>query len=52
MDLIADGLGAELDSDRGWESLFEKLSFKDDSTAKEFGKIAKTPSPQATFCGG
>jgi uncharacterized peroxidase-related enzyme len=51
MDRLADGLGAELDSDRGWESMFEKLSFKDDSTAKEFAKIAKAPSPQATVSG-
>ena len=47
MDRLADGLGVELDSDRGWEPMLDKLAFKDDSTPKEFGKLAKTPKSQA-----
>ena len=50
MDRLADGLGVELDSDRGWEPMLEKLAFKDDSTPKDFGKLAPAPKslPLAT----
>lgn len=41
---LADGLGAELDSDRGLEPLVEKLSFKDSSTPKSFAKLVPTPT--------
>ena len=51
MDRVADGLGVELESDKGWEPMLEKLAFKDDSTAKEFGKLAKTPKTQAAVSG-
>ncbi len=51
MDRVADGLGVELDPGRGWESMVEKLAFKDDSSAMEFGKLALTPKPQAAVTG-
>ncbi len=44
MDRVADGLGVELDVGRNWEGLLDKLSFKDDTAPKVFGKIA---SPRA-----
>ena len=44
MDRVADGLGVELDTDRHWEHLAPKLSFKDDTAPKVYGKIAATPS--------
>ena len=40
---IADGLGVDLETDRGWEDQAGKLSFKDDTAPKVFGKIAPTP---------
>ena len=40
---IADGLGIELQTGRGWEGLSEKLSFKDDTTSKSFGTITSVP---------
>ena len=40
---IADGLGVDLETDRGWEDQADKLSFKDDTAPKVFGKIAPTP---------
>ena len=43
---IADGLGVELDTDRGWEEHAAKLSFKDDTAPKVFGKIS--PAPKST----
>lgn len=46
MDRLADGLGAELQDDRGWEPMLDKLSFKDESTLKGFGTIVSTPSSQ------
>ena len=51
MDRLADGLGAELDSDRGWEDMLGKLSFKGDSTPKDFGKIVPTPSSRPVASG-
>ena len=41
---VADGLGVELDTDRGWQDRAPKLSFKDDTAPKVFGKIAPTPT--------
>lgn len=40
---IADGLGVELDTGRGWEPLADRLSFRDKTAPKSFGKIAATP---------
>ena len=40
---IADGLGIELHTGRGWEELSEKLTFKDDTTSKSFGTITSVP---------
>ena len=40
---IADGLGIELQTGRGWEELSEKLTFKDDTTSKSFGTITAVP---------
>ncbi len=37
---VADGLGIPLDSGRNWEPLTEKLSFKDATAPKTWGKIA------------
>ena len=51
MDRLADGLGVELDSNRGWEPMVEKLAFKDDSTPKEFGKLAPTPKSKSAVSG-
>ena len=51
MDRLADGLGIELQPDRGWEPMLEKLSFKNDSTPKEFGKIAPAPAPEPVVPG-
>ncbi len=51
MDRLADGLGVELQNDRGWEPMLEKLSFKDDSTPKSFGTIVPTPSSQPVVSG-
>jgi len=44
MDRLADGLGAELDTDRGWEPMIENLTFLNDSTPKEFGKLVPAPA--------
>jgi len=44
MDRLADGLGVELDSDRGWESTVDKLTFRDQSTPKDFGKLVTPKS--------
>ncbi len=40
---VADGLGVELETDRGWEPLAEKLHFRGDTAPKSFGKIAAGP---------
>jgi len=37
---VADGLGIELQTGRGWEPLVEKLPFLDDTTPKSFAAIA------------
>ncbi len=44
MDRLADGLGAELDTDRGWEPMIAKLSFLNDSTPKDFYKLVPAPA--------
>ena len=36
---IADGLGAELDTGKGWEPLQEKLSFRDQTAPRSFGML-------------
>lgn len=36
---VADGLGVELEPGRGWESVEERLPFKDASTPKAFRAI-------------
>ena len=40
---VADGLGVELDTDRGWEPVVDKLSFRDSTAPRSFGKIAAGP---------
>ena len=40
---IADGLGVELDTDRGWQPYVDNLSFRDETAPKSFGKIAARP---------
>ena len=44
---VADGLGVDLDTDRGWEDQAFRLSFKDDTAPKVFGKIAPVPATSA-----
>ena len=39
---IGDGLGVDLETNRGWEDQADKLSFKHDTAPKVFGKIAPT----------
>ena len=41
---IADGLGVEMEADRGWEPLAEGLPFKTQTTAKVFGTITSPNS--------
>ena len=40
LDRVADGLGAELDPSRGWQTMAEKLSFLDQSTPKAWATRA------------
>ena len=40
---IADGLGIDLHTGRGWEEAQEKLAFKDETTSKSFGTITSVP---------
>ena len=40
---IADGLGVELDTDRGWEEQAPRLSFSNDTAPKVYGKITVAP---------
>ena len=44
---VADGLGVDLDTDRGWEDQASRISFKDDTAPKVFGKIAPAPDTSA-----
>ncbi len=41
---VADGLGIELQEDRGWESSAARLEFKADTAAKVYGNIAAIPA--------
>jgi uncharacterized protein YciW len=41
---VADGLGVDLDTDRGWEDQAPKLSFAEDTAPKVFGKISPEPA--------
>ena len=43
---VADGLGVDLETDRGWEDQAASLSFNDDTAPKVFGKIS--PAPEST----
>ncbi|MDE0823198.1 MAG: hypothetical protein OSB07_04400 [Dehalococcoidia bacterium] len=45
---VADGLGVDLDTDRGWQEQSQKLSFKDETAPKVFGKIAQMPESPVT----
>ncbi len=40
---IADGLGVELQPDRGWEDQAPELSFQGDTAPKVFGNITTAP---------
>ena len=41
---VADGLGIELQEERGWEPNAEKLEFKAETAAKVYGNIAAVPA--------
>ncbi|PKB71245.1 MAG: hypothetical protein BZY87_06415 [SAR202 cluster bacterium Io17-Chloro-G6] len=43
---VADGLGVELQPDRGWEDQAPELSFQDETAPKVFGNIS--PAPKTT----
>ncbi|MFQ6030801.1 MAG: peroxidase-related enzyme [Dehalococcoidia bacterium] len=45
---VADGLGIELQADRGWDHLVEKLDFHEEATPKDFGNISQIPVRPAT----
>jgi uncharacterized protein YciW len=45
---VVDGLGVDLDTDRGWQEQSQKLSFKDETAPKVFGKIAQMPESPVT----
>ena len=45
---VANGLGVDLDTDRGWQEQSQKLSFKDETAPKVFGKIAQMPESPVT----
>ena len=47
MSRVADGLGVAMDTDRSWDDQSARLSFKDDTGPKVFGKIAPTPKSTA-----
>ncbi len=51
MDRLADGLGVELQEDRNWEPMLDKLAFKDHSTHKEFGKLVDAPASEPVTTG-
>ncbi len=44
---IADGLGVELQPDRGWENQAPELSFHGDTPPKVFGNITTAPKTTA-----
>ncbi len=41
---VADGLGIELQEDRGWEHNEDKLEFKAETAAKVYGNIVAVPA--------
>ena len=45
---VADGLGVDLDVDRGWEDQAPKLSFQAETAPKVFGKISPMPKSPVT----
>lgn len=45
---VADGPGVDLDTDQGWQEQSQKLSFKNYTARKAFGKIAPMPESPAT----
>ena len=45
---VANGLGVDLDTDRDWQEQSQKLSFKDETAPKVFGKIAQMPESPVT----
>ena len=44
---IADGLGVDLATDRGWEDQAPRLSFSGDTAPKVFGEITAAPKTAA-----
>lgn len=49
---VADGLGVELETGRGWEGLADKLSFRDQTAPKVFGKTVAEPVGQVRPAAG
>ena len=49
---VADGLGVELEQGKGWESLVEKLPFREQSTKKTFGTVADAFSQKTAVSPG
>jgi len=45
---VADDLGVDLDTERGWKEQSQRLSFKDVTAPKVFGKIAPMPESPVT----
>jgi len=45
---VADGLGVDLDTERGWQEQSQRLSFKDVTAPRVFGKIAQMPESPVT----
>ena len=43
---LADGLGVELQPDRGWENQAPELSFQGDTAPKVFGNLTSAPTTQ------
>lgn len=41
---VAEGLGVDLETGRGWEPLAEQLSFRGNTTPKPFGKSVTGPT--------
>ena len=41
---VAEGLGVDLETGKGWEGLAEQLSFRGNTTPKSFGKIVTGPT--------
>jgi uncharacterized peroxidase-related enzyme len=45
---VADGLGVDPDTERRWQEQSQRLSFKDETAPKVFGKIAPMPESPVT----